>query len=287
MILAAFLLGSCSNNELLTEHQAEIPVKFNVSTLNVGTQPMSRVVESGNQLSDVVNKIVYYIFDESLKRVKNGVSSFTPGEEEAPNNFSSIEISLLPGKYSIVFYALGKGNGTCSFVDNSIYNYDSYFAYRDKEVFHHESEITITTATKSHEITLNRKSALLKIDITDDITPEVSKVTYSFSDSYRWYPKNSSTYRNTYTYEAAMNETKLDPFEYYFSFPGALVSSSVAISINIYDSNNSLIGEKKVTAPILENQRTTISGELFSTLGNKEFSISINDIWSKDNNIEL
>ena len=155
------------------------------------------------------------------------------------------------------------------------------------EVFHHESEINISTTTNSHDITLNRKSALLKIDITDEIIPEVSKVTYSFTDSYRWFPKNTSTYRDTYTYEAVIKNNKLDPFEYYFSFPGALVSSSTDVSIMIYDTNNSLIGEKKVTAPILENQRTTISGELFSTLGNKDFNISINDIWDGDNNIEL
>ena len=107
VILAAFLSGSCSDNEQLIEPQTEISVTFNVSTLNVGTQPMSRATNSGADLWDVVNTIGYYIYNNTdyyLQR--SGISSFVPGVEQVPDNFGQITEKLMPGSYQAVFYAI-------------------------------------------------------------------------------------------------------------------------------------------------------------------------------------
>lgn len=286
VILILLFNGSCTQ-ETTEVIKTEVPVLFKVSTINVDTQPMSRSTTSGTQIEDIVNKIVYFIFDESNKQIKYGVSSFTPGTDPVPEGFGTIETSLMPGKYNILFYALGKGSGSCSFVNSDLFNSESYFAHNNKEVFYFTGQMTITTSSNNHSINLSRKSALLKINITDQVLPTVSKVVYSFSDSYRWYPKNSGMYKKEYSFNGNITDNMVDIFEYYFSFPEALSSNSVDVKISIYDTNNFLIGEKVIPTPIYENRRTTISGDLFSTLGNQNINITIDDIWGEDINVPI
>lgn len=287
ILLAMIFFVSCSNDEIPGDEAKEVPVTFNISTLNVDTQPMSRGTNSGAEISDVVNKISYYIFDSNDKFIKSGTSFFTPGVDEIPPGFGTIETSLMPGSYNVLFYALGKGSGSCSLVNTDRFNYESYFSYFDKEVFYYNGSLTITATSKNHTISLSRKSGLLRINITDQVLPTVSKVVYSFNDSYRWYPKSSGTYRKEYTYDGTITDNNMEIFDYYFSFPEALSSSSVVVKISIYDTNNTLMGEKNITAPIYGNRRTTISGDLFTTLGNQNMEITIDDVWGEDVNIPI
>ncbi|MGL4227785.1 MAG: hypothetical protein ACRCR3_03945 [Tannerellaceae bacterium] len=286
-LLVLLLHVSCTQEETSEVGQTEIPVCFKVSTINVDTQPMSRSTTSGAQIGDVVNKIVYFIFDESNKQIKYGISSFTPGTDPVPEGFGTIETNLMPGKYNVLFYALGKGSGSCSFVNSDLFNSESYFAHNNKEVFYFTGQMTITTSSNNHSINLSRKSALLKINITDQVLPTVSKVVFSFSDSYRWYPKNSGMYKKEYSFNGNIKDNMVDIFEYYFSFPEALISNPVDVKVSIYDSNNLLIGEKIIPTPIYENRRTTISGDLFSTLGNQNIDITIDDIWGEDVSVPI
>lgn len=287
LLLAGVLLGACTNNdEAFIDKPQEIPVTFNISTLNVDTQPMSRATSSGTALGDVVNKICYYIYNSSNSNLlKYGSSTYDVNE---PNeNFGVITESLTPGTYSILFYALGKGDGSCTFVNTSKFDYESYFSHKDKEVFYYTGTITVESSDTNFDVELPRKSGLLQINITDDVPNTISKVEYTFSDNYRWLPHSTGSYNDSYTYQATITERKLDLFEYYFSFPVALPSKDVKVKISVYDTSNSLLGEKSVTAPIYENRRTIISGELFSTISDKNFSITINDIWDDDVEVPL
>lgn len=285
VILAAFLSGSCSDNEQLTEPQTEISVTFNISTLNVGTQPMSRATNSGADLWDVVNTIGYYIYNNTdyyLQR--SGISSFVPGVEQVPDNFGQITEKLMPGSYQAVFYAIGKGNGTLTFTGTHQINSGTSISYKDKEVFYYHENFTVAAESNMIEINMPRKSAMLKIDITDELTSDIGKVTYTISDGCIWniyYSKNDRS--TTYTYEASKTNNKLDLFEYYFSFP----NKDASISIAIYDKSETLIGKKDLTIPLFENRRTIISGELFSSLGSNDINIIIDDVWGEDVNIPI
>ena len=63
LLLAIGIFYSCTSNETEpTDHSKEIPVVFQVSTLNVETQPMSKNTTSGSNISDIVNSISIYIF---------------------------------------------------------------------------------------------------------------------------------------------------------------------------------------------------------------------------------
>lgn len=285
-LASVLLFGACNESVISEMPDDPVTVTFNVSTLNVDTQPMSRATSSGTELSEVVSKIRYYIYNSSnTQLIKYGSSTY---DASNPNeNFGVITESLTPGTYSIMFYAEGKGNGYCDFCNTEPFNYESYFKYKDMEVFYYAGTITVESTSTSFNVELPRKSGLLRINITDAVLSNVSKVEFSFSDSYRWYPKSSGSYNESYTYQATITDGELEVFDYYFSFPDALPSSNVTVKISVYDTSNSLLGEKSVTAPIYENKRTIVSGELFSTISDKNISVTINDIWGEDVEVEL
>ena len=288
VLFLAFVLlfGACNESVISEMPEDPVTVTFNVSTLNVDTQPMSRAATSGAELSEVVKKIRYYIYNSSNSQlIKYGSSTYDANDPD--ENFGVITESLTPGTYSIMFYAEGKGNGYCDFCNTEPFNYESYFKYKDMEVFYYAGTITVESTSTSFDVELPRKSGLLRINITDAVLSTVSKVEFSFSDSYRWYPKSDGSYNDSYTYQATITEGKLDVFDYYFSFPDALPSKDVKVKISVYDTSNNLLGEKSVTAPIYENKRTIVSGELFSTISDKNISVTINDVWGEDVDVEL
>ena len=103
LLLAIGIFYSCTSNETEpTDHSKEIPVVFQVSTLNVETQPMSKNTTSGSNISDIVNSISIYIFNKSGERVNYIKSEFNRDEDPVPDNFGSLQLKLLPGTYDII-----------------------------------------------------------------------------------------------------------------------------------------------------------------------------------------
>lgn len=280
IVLAMIFFVSCSNDEIPGDEAKEVPVTFNISTLNVGTEPMSRGTNSGADLWNVVNTIGYYIYntkDYNLHR--SGVSSFIPGVEQVPSDFGQITEILMPGTYQAVFYALGKGNGSFAFAGTNQISSGTTINYKDKEVFYYHENINILAGSNMVEINMPRKSAMLRIDITDEVTSDVGKVTYTISDGNEWnvyYKRNERS--TSHSYDATITNNKLEVFEYYFSFP----NKQSTLSIAIYNKGEELIGKKDIIIPLFENRRTIVSGELFTSLGAHDMNIIIDDVWGED-----
>ncbi len=122
----------------------------------------------------------------------------------------------------------------------------------------------------------------------DDEAAEMNGVEISIPDGFRPLVKledkqwnvyyNSNEKSIDYTFDGTITNNKLEPFEYYFSFPNA----STKVIIAIYDKNGSLYGKKELIVPTLENRRTIISGKLFSSLGSQEIIIHVDDLWGED-----
>ena len=62
---------------------------------------------------------------------------------------------------------------------------------------------------------------------------------------------------------------------------------SKKITFTIYDTSNKVLVEHDVNIMIYPNKRTIISGDLFSILNEKSLTISVDDIWESDVNVNL
>ena len=74
----------------------------------------------------------------------------------------------------------------------------------------------------------------------------------------------------------------MDVFDYYVTRP-----QNITVTIKVLGVNDVVLFEKQLTVPIYDNRRSIISGNLFSTIGNKDLTITVNDLWGEDNNINL
>lgn len=286
LCLACMLLGACNESVITDVTEDPVTVTFNVSTLNVDTQPMSRAAaNSGANLEEVVNTIGYHIFNSSSELYKSVEVSFNPGVEPVPDGFGEVKEVMQPGTYKLFFYAYGKGNGTASWNVGESYSSSFALSFKDKEIFYYTTSVEITASTQFVEIPLTRHSALLIIDIHDQVPENVSKVEYKFNDSKSYsvyYDKNDGT--NQLTYEATITEENmLEQFEYYFAFP----AETKQFTINIYDLSDQVIATQTLTLPLEANRKTIISGNLFDSLGEKEFTILLDDFWGDDIEYEL
>ena len=74
----------------------------------------------------------------------------------------------------------------------------------------------------------------------------------------------------------------MDVFDYYVTRP-----QNITVTIKVLGVNDVVLFEKQLIVPIYDNRRSIISGNLFSTIGNKDLTITVNDLWGEDNNINL
>lgn len=268
-----------------------ISVTFNLNPLTVSVEPLSskaRVQTRAANTADVVSSISYYIYNATTSNiVAKGSSSYTPGVDDVPVDFGKVTIKLVPGTYKVIFYAQGKGKGYfyANNFSDKLY-YDSYFKMSDKEVFYYTGDLTVSAESTNFDINLPRMGGLMRLNILDDLIPDVKKVTVTISEYNRWYCLGSSgtdlQYFVTNTYEATLGTTKMDVFDYYVTRP-----QNIAVTIKVLGVNDVVLFEKQLTVPIYDNRRSIISGNLFSTIGNKDFTITVNDLWGEDNNINL
>ncbi len=286
------LLTSCSKSmEDETPISKPISVTFNLNPLTVNVEPLSskaRVQTRAANTADVVSSISYYIYNATTSNiVAKGSSSYTPGVDAVPVDFGKVTIKLVPGTYKVIFYAQGKGKGYfyANNFSDKLY-YDSYFKMSDKEVFYYTGDLTVSAESTNFDINLPRMGGLMRVNILDDLIPDVKKVTVTISEYNRWYCLGSSgtdlQYFVTNTYEATLGATKMDVFDYYVTRP-----QNITVTIKVLGVNDVVLFEKQLTVPIYDNRRSIISGNLFSTIGNKDLTITVNDLWGEDNNINL
>ena len=138
---------------------------------------------------------------------------------------------------------------------------------------------TLTVSSKKQGTIGNMVFKIMVIDIKDEVREDVSKVEYLFSRPTVWNPYFEETSKiNSLKYEAVKDGSKLKQFEYYFPFP----SENINLTINIYDLSSNILGSKTMLVPLEANRKTIVTGELFSSLGDKELTIVLDDIWEED-----
>lgn len=305
-LLCAILSVGCTSDQLdqREDPSQEIQVTFNVSPLSVSTgeipgtgtgtraKAATRAAVSGEDLGDLVKEIGYYIYKgEDL--YKSGSVSFDPATQEAPEGFGSFQERILPGSYDVCFYAFGKNTGKpdkewSSSKSSFCFNDNNDKASNNVELFIYKGTMTITGSQTEINVTLQRVSALLSIQISDDPLEEVAYMKYEITNYPKYYPFPSNYYTPISTekgYQIITNVVngELPVTDIYFMNTKEYRS----LTISIYDHADQMLGSQEVSVPLYPNRRTIVSGNLFSNLGDKPLTITINDSWGADVPVNL
>lgn len=283
-MLFAFLLYSCAHTDepvIIPSNPTDelIPVTFNANILTVEVSPFSRSEIKDVSIGDIVTIIGCAVYDSNGKLVVDQYKEFNPLYESAPEDFGRIHTSLLPGTYKLLMYGLGKGEGAVVQWFPNEYSSDLGLSLGEREVFYSSEDIEISNKSKEMEITLSRKSAMLKVEITDEVHEDVGKVFYEFE-----HPKKWNAYYNRGEGEISVKkeipivDRHLENFEYYIPFP----NSSCNFKISVYKTDGSLLFDKTLSLPFEANRKTVVRGKLFSNLDGKLWEILIEDEWGED-----
>lgn len=253
-------------------------VTFNVNPLAVEVAPISGSSSSGLSVGELVNTIGCAAYDESGKLVVDVFKEHN--STEIPADFGTITATLLPGKYKLLIYGLGKGDG--EIIQSFPNEYSSDLGFRklgDREIFYTFKDIEISHSSSNVDVSLPRISGLLKVEITDEVHPNVGKVVYTFIHYDRWEASsNKGGGNNLIKKEVNIVDGLLENYQYYIPFP----SSTINFKISVYDKKNTVLFERNLSLPFEPNKRTIVRGKLFSSLDNKDLEIFIEDTWGED-----
>jgi hypothetical protein len=290
MVLLSLL--SCSKETIDQTDQKGYDVTFNVNSLDVTVgditpQTQTRTLtRAETALSDKVHSLAYYIFDSDSKLYATGTSSFVPGTDPVPEGFGSFKIKLAAGTYHALFIGLGNGKGYCHFInEDKQFNSNTYIDMKDQEMYYYCSDITINQNTNSYSVDLPRISAMLQVNITDDVTSDVGSVTISVDQQNKWkcamgekdYKENVS-----YTYDAILGSSKMETFSCYVFAP-----QTNNVTITVYDKQKAVLLTKTLQVQFYRNRKTIISGKLFGSIGARDMTVTVSDQWGDDNNVDL
>lgn len=293
MLLSAILTMGCTSDHLdqiEDQSQEEILVTFKVSPLSVTTEEIpgtgTRATISGASTGEVVKEIGYQIYkDESL--FKSGVVKFDPETEEAPEDFGTLKEKLLSGTYDLRFYAFGVTSDYVSWGSETSRNI--YLMSPNVELFTSRlNDYIITSNTTDIEVELQRRSALLSINISDDPLPEVDYVSYIVYSNFTYHTyyvgDNNTNTIQTNTYKVYVKDGKLPVKDIYICNP---LQDKSKLIIEVYGKDGEILASQEIATPLYPNRRTIVSGNLFANLGDKPLIVTINDSWGDDVNISL
>lgn len=279
LILAALLSWACTST-LTAEQQTPVEVTFSISPLTYEVEPITKAgTTSGADIGTVVNTIGYKLFKVSTL-VGGDEVSFDPATETAPEGFGNFTARILPGSYQIYFYAYGEGGGSVNIVQNSTNTSGIYVLGSDKEQFTKMLNYDITASTGNVAVSLPRTSGKLTIRVNDNAPTEVARVTYSAVDYCKQMESSVTTvYQQPWAANATINgDRSVAEFTRHIPNP----KNPTALTISLYDSSNTLLNQFVANVPIYANRNTIVSGDLFTNLGQRSLSITIEDTWGED-----
>jgi hypothetical protein len=299
VLLAVALFASCSSSVSdLTDQDVpgkEILVSFNVSKLNVSSEDMDQSTtakkaphlvsraatesQDPKPISEVLKKIGYRITGTSNK---SGSVSYDPQTESAPDDFGKLQISLLPGENSLLFYGIGKDSqGSFTLSESDGHN---IYEGSNTELFVYQDRVTVSSSQKDFEVPLQRKSAQIVIQITDAVPAQVAKVKYSVTVPSK-YDEYNGIYKNQVTDELypTIANSKLQDLQYNVTLP----HNAATLQIDVIGTDGSSLGSTTLSVPVYQNRRSIVSGELFSLIGDKQLSVTVDDTWGDDVTVPL
>lgn len=274
-VASLLFLGACTKEdaqELTTTHE----VTFNVSTMGVVYEPLTRSASTPAELGSKISEIRYSVLKDG-----KGFSSGSQTYGANPSTFGTITVTMPSGVSDIHFIGIGEGTGNAYFSSGSS---SSTLGVRadNREVFYG----SITGHNYNSEVTqsleLRRSSGLITFNITDAANApstfagiDVSYTHYEFM-SFTGGVQDPNSRTRSFTGSSS-------------NFPTVEIHSwpitNQKLTFSVKNQSNATVRSYTVTYDVYANKKTVITGELFG--GDQPFTVTVLDEWDDDNVVEF
>ena len=159
-LLLFLLLGVCSCEKPVFDEK-DNQGKTNL-TISVTNWRQVAYTESTRSLVDITgySSRLNFVLYKDGERIK----SLT--QAQGDTGYGTVSLSLMPGNYKVLVLAhSSKGNPTLT--NPEAVKFDNSISYSD--TFYYYGDITVTTESKTHELTLTRATSLLRFIIADEL----------------------------------------------------------------------------------------------------------------------
>lgn len=275
-MISLVMMTACTTNEVYEAEKPMVKVTFNCSTSeSIYFEDISSraISANGKELTDLA------VFDYVGGELK-GVTK----QKSTESNFGSPTVNLEYGEHRLVFVV---SRGTDFSVEGGVCKWS-----RASDTFVKEMTLNVTSTTANQSVTLNRNVACLKLVIKDEIPATAKTLRMTPSRFYNDFSTismagvNPTSQARDVDISSARGQSNIS-LSWFTICPGN-DEWNMNVTFTVLDSsNNEIVSYTKNSVPLLANRTTVVSGNCFDTSSSFTISISVNDTWNDDYNMDL
>lgn len=275
-IIAMAMLTACSDNDNVEAKKEKKQVSFSCSVNDgqsldiVGSRA---ITANGTALTDLA---VFDYVDGVLQDVVKQVSTDA--------TFGTPTLNLDFGEHRLVFVL---SRGTDFSVDGSTCKWG-----KASDTFTKELNLTVTNSTKGQSVALQRVVSKLMLTIVDEIPSTVKYIRMTPSRFYNEYSTTGMVGVNPCT-DARVSDISAQRGQAgksvaWFTISPTTDEWNINATFTFLDADDKeIISHTKNSIPLLSNRTTVVSGRCFDTSSSMSMTVSVNDTWATDYNMDL
>lgn len=229
-------------------------------------------------IGDYFAKLNVMLFDADGAKVFDKVRTQTADDA----NFGTLNLSLTAGTYTVV--AVGHSSAVSATIKSpEMVQFTAKDGEKLTDTFCYCGRVTIGEDGGTHELRMNRVTAMVRLRLTDTQMPQ------SFARLKVDYSGGSANFNPT-TFEgctkSSQSESRTAPAteHYFFTFPYLDRSGYLKMTLSALTADGTVLTQKTISdVPVTRNRITTYSGTLFDNtpgdITQTAFGLSVNPEW--------
>lgn len=227
-------------------------------------------------IGDYFSRLAVQMFDQDGNKVFDKVKTQTRDDDD----FGTLSVGVVAGTYTVV--AVGHSSPVTPTIKSpEMVQFTAKDGVKNSDTFCYCGTVTIDEDHTSHELRMNRMTAMVMFELTDETLPE------SYAGVRAEYTGGSANFNPT-TSEGCTKSTQSELRDknalYFFTFPYLSDEGKLKITISALDADQNVLTTKTLPdVPVTRNRITHCQGTLFGdgdfTIYQTAFGISVNTDW--------
>ena len=227
-------------------------------------------------IGDYFSRLAVQMFDQDGNKVFDKVKTQSRDDDD----FGTLSVGLTTGTYTVV--AVGHSSPvTPTIKSTDMVQFTAKDGIKNSDTFCYCGTVTIDADHTSHELRMNRMTAMVMFEFTDETIPMnyiALRAEYS-GGSANFNPTTSEGCT-----KSTQSELRAKATPYFFTFPYMSAEGTLKMTLSALDADgNTLLMRTLTDIPVTRNRITKCTGKLFGdgdfTITQTAFGITVNADW--------
>ena len=278
ILLAAMPAMSASLLAMLTACEKPITPEGDDGNVHLTFVPTTHDVSTRGTVAigDYFSRLAVQMFDQDGNKVFDKVKTQSRDDDD----FGTLNVGLTAGTYTVV--AVGHSSPvTPTIKSTDMVQFTAKDGIKNSDTFSYCGNVTIDADHTSHELRMNRMTAMVMFEFTDETMPTnyvALRADYS-GGSANFNPSTSEGCT-----KSTQSELRGKATPYFFTFPYLSDTGTLKMTLTALDADENTLTTKTLTdVPVTRNRITHCQGTLFGngdfTIYQTAFGLSVNTDW--------